>query len=494
MKIALYLQIFDFNLIRKLNNNKRYVIFNAIFAAFISFIALGFYHYYFKQSDILLKEYRNHAIKVAENEVFFSDRFNKAFRSSQPNDFIAAAESSRKAVVFIKSNSIQKRQKEKAISNTGSGVILSNDGYIITNQHVVASASKIEVTLNDNRVFIATLIGEDLSTDLALLKIESQNLDFMVFGNSDSLRIGEWVMAVGNPFRLQSTVTAGIVSAKARNINLLQNQGIESFIQTDAAVNPGNSGGALINTGGELIGICTAILSESGRYEGFSFAIPGNLARKVVADLKEYGAVQRGWLGVDIENIDNTIAEDLGLDEVSGVLISYVSKDGGAEEAGLSNNDVIVTVNNIKTANTSEFMELLGQYKPGDQLNVVYIRNRKKNIAKPILRNQLNTTDLIGIRDDAVFKQLGIEVRELDTYEKAVYSPDGIMVVSIKNGSIIGNTKMEPAYIITSVNNKKVLTANALKKYLETNHGKTIIFDGFYPKFSGLYPYTFEMP
>jgi serine protease Do len=333
-----------------------------------------------------------------------------------------------------------------------------------------------------------------MSTDIALLKIEAQSLDFLIFGNSDSLRIGEWVMAVGNPFRLQSTVTAGIVSAKSRNINLLQNQGIESFIQTDAAVNPGNSGGALINTGGELIGVCTAILSETGKYEGFSFAIPANLVRKVVNDIKQYGTVQRGWLGIDIENVDNDIAEDLGLNEVNGVLISSVVKGGGASDAGLKTNDVIISVNNIKTGTTSEFMELMGQHKPGDKLNIVYIRNKEKFVSNPTLRNQLNTVDLIGIHDDVVFKQLGIEVRDLDTYEKAVFTSMGVMVVSVKNGSIIGNTKMEPAYIITEVNNKKISSVTSLLKQLEANKGKSIILEGFYTNFAGEYPYTFEMP
>lgn len=488
------MQIFIILVIRKLNINKRYITISAISASIASLLFIGFFYFFLNPSDILLQEYRASAIKVAENEVFFSDRFNKAFRSSQPSDFIEAAEISRKAVVFIKSNAKLDIQNLKAVSNTGSGVILSSDGYIVTNQHVVAGASKIEVTLNDNRIYKAKLIGEDLSTDIALIKIESQNLDFLVFGNSDSLRIGEWVMAVGNPFRLQSTVTAGIVSAKARNINLFQNQGIESFIQTDAAVNPGNSGGALINTRGELIGICTAILSESGRYEGFSFAIPGNLAKKVVSDIQQYGVVQRGWLGIDIENVNNSAAEELGLDAVSGVVISFVTKGGGAAEAGMMSNDVIISVNNIKTDNTSEFMELMGQYKPGDRLTLVYVRNKEKYVSKPVLRNQLNTTDLIGIRDDELFKKLGIEVRELDSYEKAVFTPEGVMVVSVKNGSIIGNTKMEPAYIITSINNKKVTSTSALIKYLETYKGKTIILEGFYPKFPGEYPYTFEMP
>ena len=203
---------------------------------------------------------------------------------------------------------------------------MSSDGFIVTNNHVVRDAEDVEVMLNDNREYKAKIVGTDPNTDLALLKIEAEGLKFLIFGNSDSLQVGEWVMAIGNPFRLQSTVTAGIVSAKGRNINILENQGIESFIQTDAAVNPGNSGGALVNTKGELVGINTAIMSLSGNYEGFSFAVPANLAKKVVSDIRQYGFVQRGWLGVELENIDNMRAQKLHLKEVAGVYIALVTK------------------------------------------------------------------------------------------------------------------------------------------------------------------------
>jgi len=449
------------------------------------------------QNKKMIKENQEIALAVAEREMVLSDRFSQSYRSSYPTDFIHAAEMSRKAVVFIKSDANNNKSfsdDQWLHSNSGSGVIVSSDGYIVTNNHVIDSAKKIEVTLNDNRVFIADIVGADPSTDLALLKISSLDLDYLIFGNSDSLQIGEWVMAVGNPFRLQSTVTAGIVSAKARNINLLTNHGIESFIQTDAAVNPGNSGGALINTRGDLVGICTAILSHSGRYEGFSFAVPSNLAKKVINDLKEFGVVQRGWLGIEIENIDNKTAKELGLSEVSGVFISSVSKGGGASDAGLKSSDVIIQVNNIKTPGTAEFMELVGQYRPGDVIDIEYVRGNKKSFTKATLRNQINSTDLVGIRDDVIFKNIGIELRDLDTYEKAVLVPNGVMVVSVKNGSIVGNTRMEPGYIITRINNREVQSVASLKKMMEENKRKTIILEGFYAKYPGEYPYTFDMP
>ena len=282
------------------------------------------YHFLIANNKAYILEKKARAIKAAENDIQFSDRFKQIFSSATPSTFIEAAENSIDAVVSIQAlskatgGSIITRIVE---SSDGSGVIMSQDGYIITNNHVIKDAESIAVLLNDQREYSASLIGSDESTDLALLKIESSDLPYLTFGNSDSVSVGEWVMAIGNPFKLQSTVTAGIVSAKGRNINLLQKTGIESFIQTDAAVNRGNSGGALINTNGELIGINTAILSEGGNYEGFSFAIPINLARKVINDIKEFGSVQRGWLGIEIINVDNNIANTYKLKEVGGVYL-----------------------------------------------------------------------------------------------------------------------------------------------------------------------------
>ena len=451
------------------------------------------YHYWYESNPI--ENYAGRAFAVAEREIQFSDRFIKNYRSSVPSDFIQAAKESRKAVVFIKSDEEAHDNSDVRINNStsGSGVIISNDGYIITNEHVIHNSKNIEIMLNDNRVFSAEIIGVDVSSDLALLKIEAQNLDYLIFGNSDSLLVGEWVMAVGNPFKLQSTVTAGIVSAKARNINLLENQGIESFIQTDAAVNPGNSGGALVNTRGDLVGICTAILSNGGNYEGFSFAIPSNLAKKVISDIKQYGVVQRGWLGIEIENVSSKMAQDLGLTEVAGVFIASVFKNGGAFEAGLKNEDVVISVNNVKTSNTAEFMEQLANYRPGNVINMVYVRNKEKLILKAVLKNQVNSTDLIAVSEHSLLKCLGFELRDLDRFEKTVLTRSGVMVVSVKIGSIIGNTRMEPGYIITKVNNKEISSLGDLIKTLEINRGKTIILDGLYKKYPGEFPYTFVM-
>lgn len=263
--------------------------------------------------------------------------------------------------------------------SSGSGVIVSEDGYIITNHHVVDDGRSFAVTLSNNRELKAEVVGTDPTTDLALLKVEARNLPTVDFGNSDRVEVGEWVLAVGNPFNLESTVTAGIVSAKGRSIDIIEgNYSIESFIQTDAVVNVGNSGGALVNTQGELIGINTAILTESGGYEGYSFAIPANLVKKVIDDIKDYGEVRRAILGVMIQDIDNQSASRLGLDDVSGVMITRINSGGSAERAGLQAGDVIVSVNNRRTGSTAELQEQVGRYRPGDMVSVDYIREGRK--------------------------------------------------------------------------------------------------------------------
>ncbi len=284
---------------------------------------------------------------------------------------------------------------EQQVMGAGSGVIISPDGYIVTNNHVVENSQDVVVTLNDKREFPATIIGTDPQTDLALIKIECDGLPTLTFGNSDQVRIGEWVLAVGNPFNLTSTVTAGIVSAKARNLDILgENTSIESFIQTDAAVNQGNSGGALVNASGELIGINSAIASHTGYFTGYSFAIPSNIARKVVADLKEYGMVQRAVLAVTIQEVDNNVAQELNLPQVKGVCITSVADDGAAYRAGLQQYDVITSINGAEVNSVSELREVLAQYSPGDRVEVAYLRNGSSHKTLLTLLNSEGTTQL----------------------------------------------------------------------------------------------------
>ncbi len=317
-------------------------------------------------------------------------------KSPQEVDFVLAANQSVNAVVHINTKSTKagkyyynpindyffgkpyQKSPDKTVSGSGSGVIISSDGYIATNYHVIKGADIIEVTLNDKRIIEAELIGKDPNTDLALLKISENDLASISYANSDDLQVGEWVLAVGNPFNLTSTVTAGIVSAKGRNINLLKEQyAIESFIQTDAVVNPGNSGGALVNDKGELVGINTAIASNTGSYTGYSFAIPVNVVKKVMNDLRDYGAVQRALLGIQIRDINQSLRTKLNLTSMKGVYISRVMEKGAARLANLYSGDIITHLNGKKVNSINELQEALSQFGPGDEIDVVFLRGDK---------------------------------------------------------------------------------------------------------------------
>ena len=311
-----------------------------------------------------------------------------------PVDFTQAAERSVEAVVHVKTKYYRQQQyvdpfyqfffgrpkqsQQPSAMASGSGVILSNDGYIVTNNHVIESANEIEVVLNDKRTFAAQLIGTDPNTDLALLKIEATNLPTIEIGNSDDLRVGEWVLAVGNPFNLTSTVTAGIVSAKARSINILNSDmKIESFIQTDAAVNPGNSGGALVNTRGQLVGINTAIASQTGSYTGYAFAIPTAIMQKVVADLRQYGTVQRALLGIRMLDITQQVKDQLSLESMEGVYVGEVISGSAADKAGMKAGDVIVQVDGRPINASSQLQEQIGRKNPGDQITILVRRGQR---------------------------------------------------------------------------------------------------------------------
>ncbi len=292
-----------------------------------------------------------------------------------PENFVGTAGSVTKTVVNIR----VKRQDSYLPVSGGSGVILSQDGYIITNHHVIEGGGKIEVTLFDKHSYVAEVAGIDPTTDLALLKINASGLQPLRFANSDEVKVGEWVLAVGNPFNLTSTVTAGIVSARGRNLHILQGQySIENFIQTDAVVNPGNSGGALVNTQGELIGIISAIMSESGSFEGYSFAIPSNLVEKIMLDLKEFGKPQRALLGVTIRDVNERIAEDFNLDAIEGVLVSTVGEGTSAALADIRKDDIILSVNGIKTNTASELQEQIARFRPGDEVSLDIVRNGRE--------------------------------------------------------------------------------------------------------------------
>ncbi len=338
------------------------------------------------------------AASAPETSVIVTDAgnesYSRSYSGSLPTDFTVSASKVTPAVVFLRaySSSVSRFEPGPRGSVTGSGVIIDKSGLIVTNRHVIADATRLRVVLGDKREYDAVLVGEDKSTDLALLKIKPEGkLPFLTFGNSDSLQIGEWVLAVGNPFSLNSTVTAGIVSGKGRSIDVLEPEDrIESFIQTDAAVNPGNSGGALVNTTGELIGINTAILSSSGRHQGFAFAIPGNLAKRVLEDLRDFGEVRRAVLGAYIQGVNAAQAESLGLKAAAGVLITGLRDNSPALRAGLKVDDVITTINGTDINSASEFQEQLSRYRPGDRIRVNYVRNGRSLSLKVLLRDKDN--------------------------------------------------------------------------------------------------------
>ncbi len=367
-----------------------------------------------------------------------------------------------------------RNSKPREVSGYGSGVIISNDGYIITNNHVIENAESVDVTLNDKRTFTAKVVGRDPGSDIALLKIKADNLPYIKYGDSEQLRLGEWVLAVGNPFNLTSTVTAGIVSAKGRSLGL--NEGtykIESFIQTDAALNMGNSGGALVNTKGLLVGITSAIMSPNGAYAGNSFAIPVTIVKKVVDDLKKYGEVQRAIIGVNIKDVEEEDAAKQNLSEIKGALVYKIVPGGSAQEAGMKENDVIIKFDNQPVNTVSELQEQVGKHHPGDKATVTYIRNGKETTIPITLKNVAGNTKVVTAEmeeaSDVIF---GARLEPLSSDDMNSLNIDyGVRVKEINKGKFkeIG---MPEGFIILSVNGKKVKSADEVQQF--TNNGTTL--------------------
>ncbi len=447
-----------------------------------------------------------------------------------PVDFTPAATSATPAVVHIKT-----RTKSKQVANnqrqrnpfsdlfggddafgdffggprvmpeqraSGSGVLITEDGYIVTNNHVIDGADEINVTLPNKKSYKATVIGADPSSDIAVIKIEGKGFPYLVYGNSDEVKLGQWVLAIGYPLSLDVTVTAGIVSAKSRSININKQQSaspVESFIQTDAAVNPGNSGGALINISGELIGINSAIASPTGSYAGYSYAIPVNITKKIVTDIVKFGTVQRGYIGISFAN-DNlseeevkAIEKELGVPfkEGEGVFVLGVPSGGAAFAAGLKKGDIITKVNGIAVTNGPELQEQITRFKPGDKITLVYKRAGKENTVNLTLKNKAGNTDIVKI--SSIMDQLGGELEDVDKKVAAANELSGGVVVKKIGTGLLKNTKMADGFIITSVNGQEVKNIDELKNVLIASKGGTVRLEGVYPGYEGSYAYPLNM-
>lgn len=375
--------------------------------------------------------------------------------------------------------------------SSGSGVIISSDGYIVTNNHVVDGATKIDISLDNNRRYEATLIGTDPTTDLALLKIEANNLPFVRFGDSDNTKIGEWVLAVGNPFNLNSTVTAGIISAKARNIGILRgvenNLQIESFLQTDAVVNPGNSGGALVNLAGELIGINTAIATSTGTFTGYSFAVPSTLVKKVMDDLMKYGAVQRGLLGVRIQDVSPDLEDalDIKFPVEQGVYVGEVNENSAGKEAGLKKGDIIVGIDGKKVNSVANLQELVARRRPGDKIDVEYIREGKTSKTSATLKNFSGDTEIVKREVPKTYTFEGLQFEDVKEDLKSNLEIAGGAVIKSNANENWRKAGARNGFIITSVisesGRNRINTAQEMIDFLENSKGEELVILGMFP-------------
>lgn len=456
--------------------------------------------------------------------VNYAGFFDKNNIPAGPVDFTAASTAATPAVVHIKT-----RTKERQVTNnlpkrrnpfsdlfgdddpfsdffggprtsiipeqraSGSGVLISNDGYIVTNNHVVEDADEITVTTSNRKTYKATVVATDKNTDIAVIKIDGSNFPYLVYGNSDDVKLGQWVLAIGYPLNLDVTVTAGIVSAKARSIGI--NKGdhpLESFIQTDAAVNPGNSGGALINTAGELIGINSAIASPTGSYAGYSYAIPVNIVKKIVSDLMKFGAVQRAYIGISYppDDLPEDKKKELGIKDGPGVFVNGVADDGAAKQAGLQKGDFIVKVNGVDVNSGPELQEQIARYKPGDKITVTYDRNGNETTANLTLKNKAGT--YAEVKQESALDKLGAELADVDkaTAQKNDIA-GGVVVKKLGNG-LLKSTRMQEGFVITSVDGQEVKNLEDLKNILGNAQG-TVRLEGIYPGYEGTYGYPLNL-
>ena len=382
---------------------------------------------------------------------------------------------------------------------SGSGVLISEDGFIVTNNHVVASADEITVTLSNKKTYKAKVIGTDPAYDLAVIKVEAAGLPYLIYGNSDDVKIGQWVLAIGYPLNLETTVTAGIVSAKSRSLGLNRDKagalGVESFIQTDAAVNMGNSGGALVNTDGKIVGINSAIASPTGYYSGYSYAIPVNIVKKVVDDIIKFGTVQRAYLGIQYLPASDLTEEEKKKENIPmdayGVYVSKVPEDGGAFSAGVRTGDIILKLNEVAVSNGAEMQEQVSRYKPGDKVTLTYLRGGREIKTNITLKNKAGNYDVV--KGEVAADKLGADLVSLDPRKAKEYGiGGGVIVRKIKtDGAIEKQSRMKDGFIILKVNGKDVKTVEELKATIGNN--KDVTITGFYPGYDGAYEYPFSL-
>lgn len=430
---------------------------------------------------------------------------------SLPPDFRSAARTTMPAVVHIKSYRTYTRRRSsiyeeffgmgRSESNdrnkisTGSGVIISQDGYIVTNNHVIESADELEVTMYNNKTYKATVIGTDPTTDLGLIQIQDKGLPVLELANSDNASVGEWVLAVGNPFNIGPTATAGIVSAIGRDLDIIKNElSIESFIQTDAAVNPGNSGGALVNTDGSLLGINTAIASPTGTYAGYAFAVPANIVRKVVEDLRIYGAVQRGYIGISrVINLNSTVAEKLDISLTEGVYVESMASRSAAAEAGIREGDVITRVDNIPVKSDARLKELIGRNRPGDIVKITINRRGAYRDFDVRLTNEAGRTRIEAGKRNEFLNALGMELENLPARFLNEYGVEnGVRVSKLYAGKIRSQTDMKEGFVILNIDNQEVYNVDDVIQQLEQKRGE-VNLEGFYPGRRYLYNFDIEL-
>lgn len=466
--------------------------FSLLASSMLTVLFITIYHFTFRS------EPKNGGGETAKLPVTYTSLHEKGGMAELPNgNFTQAAEKAMPAVVHIKS--VQTVQvydpwmdfwgwgrgggSQRSAESSGSGVILNDEGYIVTNNHVISDADKVTVTLYDNRTFTAEVIGTDPSTDLGVIRIKADHLVPIQLSNSDDAKVGQWVIAVGNPFNLSSTVTAGIISAIGRNLEIIKDQyAIESFIQTDAAVNPGNSGGALVDIEGKLVGVNTAISSPTGAYAGYAFAIPSNIVQKIVEDLIKYGTVQRVYLGLGkITVLNNLEADKNDLKVQEGILIQSINPNGSAAKAGIDIGDVITKIDGVVIKNEAKLMEVVARHSPGESVKFTVVRGDKEIIVDVLLRNQKGTTSIV--RKDPNLQALGIDLVSLDERTRSQYKIEhGVKVTKLYAGKIRQNTDMKEGFVILELNGEKVSTPEEVVEMLGKEKGSLKIF-GFIPNY-----------